>query len=242
MVKGMFEEFLQEIQGDLDKEHHPLSRIKEEKKFILDALTKLRQELRFIEIHGKWKEAEEPLLQLKNIGGHHEKLNLFDEFFIEPEDLYYRRLMRHEQEAIEESLDELLHIFLREDINFVEKIWRVEALTKLIQEQDKREDIFLQMLEEKLTEQEWREKANQLEAMGYLMGRVEPYNPTLRRIDPSLKREEFEAIVMALPLRIAYENSRGELLLLKDFAPDLDADWIELPEGLGKIYFEEEKE
>lgn len=241
MSRGMFEEFLEEIQSGLRKENHPLHRIKEEKKLIMSALKRLHEELRFIEIHGKWKDAEEPLSVLKDLHQHHKKLRLFDEFFVLPEDLYYLRLMHHEQEEIEESLDELLYFFMREDIGFTEKLWRVESLSKLIDEQDKREEIFLQMLDEKLSEQDWRDKAALLEEMGYLMGKVEPYNPTIRRIDPSLKREELEAIIMALPVKIAYKNARGELLLLKDFAPDVEANWITLSLGMGKIYFEKEE-
>lgn len=241
MSKGMFEEFLEEIELQNRQDSHPLLRLREEQRHLMDALAKLQFELRFVEVHGRWKEAEEPLLLLRNISKHHEKLHLLESYFSKPEDLYYLTLMRSEQEGIEESLEELSHIFLREDISSIEKLWRVESLVKLMGEQEKRENIFYQMVEKELSPQQWRNESVELEAMGYLMGSVEPYNPTMRRIDPTLSREELEAIIMALPIKVAYANSKGELLLLKDFPPDVKANWVELSGYPGKIYYEEEE-
>lgn len=238
MAKGLFEEFLGEIKKGLHEESHPLNRLKEEKKFLLDALLRLEEELQFISVHGKWAEASEPLIALKGFSMHHKKLRLCRGYFSTSEDLYYLNLMESEQEEILDSLRELLHIFRREDHSEMEKMWRVKALSKLIHDQDKRERIFYGMLEEKLLEQQWRDLATVFENMGYLMGRVDAFNPTLRYVDPKVSLEEVEALIMNLPMKLIYKDKEGKILFLKDFPPDIEGEeWIQLPEG-GKIYYQ----
>lgn len=238
MAKGLFEEFIGEIKKGLHEKHHPLNRLKEEKKLLLDALLKLEEELRYISIHGKWSEAAEPLRFLKGFSLHHEKLDCCRAYFSSPEDLYYINLMSGEQEEIMSSLDELLHIFQREDCMEMEKLWRVKSLSGLIHDQHKREEIFYKMLEEKLGEQDWRHLAKKFEDMGYLMGEVDVFNPTLRHFDPQLTKQELEVLFMSLPFKLIYKNSEGEILLLKDFPPDIEVEeWTDLPKG-GKLYYQ----
>ncbi|NLY36510.1 MAG: hypothetical protein GX046_04670 [Tissierellia bacterium] len=238
MAKGLFEEFIGEMKKGLHEERHPLNRLKEEKKLLLDALLKLEEELRYISVHGKWSEAAEPLGYLKGLSLHHKKLDHCRGYFSSAEDLYYINLMGGEQEEIMGSLNELIHVFQREDCMEMEKTWRVKSLSRLIHDQHRREEIFYDMLEQKLSDQDLRHLAKKFEDLGYLMGEVDIFNPTMRHFDPELTKDQLEALLMSLPFKIIYKNAEEKILLLKDFPPDVEVEeWKELPQG-GKLYYQ----
>lgn len=238
MAKGLYEEFIGEIKKGLHEESHPLNRLKEESKLLLESLRRLEEELHYILIHGKWAEAAEALGALKGFSLHQKKLDSCRAYFSSAEDLYYINLMAGEQEEIISSIDELLHILQREDCSQMEKSWRIKSLSRLIQDQNKREEIFYEMLEKNLGEEDWRNLASKFEKTGYLMGNVAVFNPTMRYFDSELKKEELEALITNLPLKLIYKNAEGKTLLLKDFPPDIEVDeWTELPGG-ARIYYQ----
>lgn len=237
MTRGLFEEFLGEIKKGLHQENHPLNRLREEKRLLLAALKKLGGELDYISVHGNWDEGVDSLYYLRNFAVHNKKLALCRAYFNNSQDIYFISLMEGEQEEIMSNLEELIHIFRRNDYSEIEKTWRVKSLEKLVIDQDKREKIFYEMLEETLSEEDWRELALAFENTGYLMGEVEVFNPTISQINQGLSLEEAGDIFMNLPLKIIYKNKEGKILLIKDLPPDIEVEWTELSNG-GSLYYE----
>lgn len=237
MTRGLFEEFLGEIKKGLHEKSHPLNRLKEEKRLLLAALKRLEGELSYISVHGNWDEGVDSLYYLRNFAVHNRKLSHCKAYFNDTQDIYFLSLMEGEQEEIMSSLEELIHIFRRDDYSEVEKTWRIKSLEKLIIDQDKREKIFYGMLEEALSQAEWRELAKVFEDIGYLMGEVEAFNPTISQVNQGLSLEEASAIFMSLPIKIIYKNREGEIILIKDLPPDIEVEWTELSNG-GRLYYE----
>lgn len=238
MARGLYEEFLGEIKRGLQDKSHPLNRLRDEKRLLLDALKRLEEEMDYIGVHGNWEEGVEHLDFIRRYDSHHEKVNLAKGYFSTSQDIYFVSLLKSEQDELEEALDELAHVFRRNDHSLVEKNWRLKAISKLAQGLSRREEVLYEMMRDLLAEEDWRSLALSFEEIGYLMGDVELFNPTLRYVDDKLSLEEVENLVMNLPLKLIYKNKDGEILVIKDLAPDAQVKWVNLPCG-GKLFYEE---